>query len=288
MWQNTKGQQDPQFSHYMYNPIEINPAYAGTKENFILLAMARMQWVGIEDSPKSQSFSLHSPIHKNMGLGFTATNDKAGPLSQTMFYWDYSYQIDIGFDSRLSFGLKAGFHIINLDLTTKEAYDPNDPYIYNLNNHFVPNAGVGLYFYTYDYYIGISAPRLLEQNFSPNASGQAVLVNHYYFMGGYVIDLDEIVKVKPSFILKYTPNAPLSFDFSANIYYERWGFGVSYRHEDAFVGFFQLFLNQQLSIGYAYDYTLSDLRHESSGSHEFMLRYDFSKRTTRCRPAKYF
>ncbi len=286
--QNSYGQQDPQFSHYMYNPIEINPAYAGTKENFILLAMARMQWVGIEDAPKSQSFSLHSPIHKNMGLGFTATNDKAGPLSQTMFYWDYSYQIDIGFDSRLSFGLKAGFHIINLDLTTKEAYDANDPYIYNLNNHFVPNAGVGIYFYTYDYYIGVSAPRLLEQNFSPNASGQAVLVNHYYLMGGYVIDLDEIVKVKPSFILKYTPNAPLSFDFSANIYYERWGFGVSYRYEDAFVGFFQLFLNQQLSIGYGYDYTLSDLRHESSGSHEFMLRYDFSKRTTRCRPAKYF
>jgi len=281
-------QQDPQFSQYMYNPIEINPAYAGTKEGFIMTGIARMQWVGVEDAPQTQSFSIHSPVHKNMGLGFTATNDKAGPLSQTMFYWDYSYQIDVGFDSRLSFGLKAGFHILNLDLNAIDAYHESDPEIYNINNNFVPNAGVGLYFYTYNYYIGISAPRLLEQNFSPNASGQALLVNHYFLMGGYIFDLDEIVKIKPSFIVKFTPDAPPSFDFSSNIYYERWGFGFSYRYEDAVVGIFQLFLSPQLSFGYSYDYTLSDLRHESSGSHEFMFRYDFSKRTSRCRPVKYF
>jgi type IX secretion system PorP/SprF family membrane protein len=152
----------------------------------------------------------------------------------------------------------------------------------------LPNAGVGLYFYTYNYYIGISAPRLLEQNFSPQATGQALLVRHYFFMTGYVFDLDEVVKVKPSIVFKYTPNAPMSFDFSMNLYHERWGIGFSYRHEDAIVGLFQLFLTQQFSLGYAYDYTLSDLRHESSGSHELMLRYDFSKRTDRCRPVKYF
>ncbi len=281
-------QQDPQFSQYMYNPIEINPAYAGTKEGFVMTGIARMQWLGVEDAPQTQSFAIHSPVHKNMGLGFTATNDKAGPLSQTMFYWDYSYQIDVGFDSRLSFGLKAGFHILNLDLNAIDAYHGNDPEIYNINNNFIPNAGVGIYFYTYNYYLGISAPRLLEQNFSPNASGQALLVNHYFFIGGYVFDLDEIVKIKPSFIIKFTPDAPMTFDFSTNIYYERWGFGFSYRHEDAVVGLFQLFLSPQLSFGYSYDYTLSDLRHESSGSHEFMFRYDFSKRTSRCRPVKYF
>jgi len=285
---NGWAQQDVQYSQYMYNPIEINPAYAGTKEGFIMTGMVRMQWVGIEDAPLTQSFSLHSPVHKNMGLGFTATNDKNGPLSQTLFYWDYSYQIDIGFDSRLSFGLNGGFHVINLDLSSKDAYDPNDPNIYNINNSFAPNVGVGLYFYTYNYYIGISAPRLLEQNFSPQATGQSLLVRHYFLMSGYVFDLDEVVKVKPSILFKYTPDAPLTFDFSMNIYYERMGFGFSYRHEDAFVGLFQLFLTQQLSFGYSYDYTLSDLRHESSGTHEFMFRYDFSKRTNRCRPVKYF
>ena len=287
IYQN-KAQQDPQFSQYMFNLIEINPAYAGTKEGFIMTGMARMQWVGINDAPRTEVLSLHSPVLKNMGLGFTAKNDDTGPLNQTMFYWDYSYHIPIGFDSKLSFGLKAGFHILNLDLTKYEAYHENDPFIYNLNNHFVPNFGVGIFFYTYDYYIGVSAPRLLEQNFSPNAAGQALLVNHYFLMGGYVLDLDEVVKIKPSFILKYTPDAPPTFDFSTNIYYERWGFGVSYRHQDAVVGIFQLFLTQQLTFGYSYDYTLSDLRHESSGSHEFMFRYDFSKRTARCRPAKYF
>jgi len=281
-------QQDPQFSQYMYNPIDINPAYAGTKEGFIMTGMVRMQWVGIQDAPKTQTFSIHSPIFKNMGLGFTATNDQIGPLGQTMFYWDYSYQIDIGFDSRLSFGLNAGFHIINLDLSEKDIYQPNDPEVYNINNRFLPNMGVGMYFYTYNYYIGISAPRLLEQNYSPQATGQGLLVRHYFFMSGYVFDLDEVVKVKPSIVFKYTPHAPLSFDFSMNLYHERWGLGFSYRHEDAVVGLFQLFLSQQLSIGYSYDYTLSDLRHDSSGSHELMFRYDFSKRTDRCRPVKYF
>jgi len=286
--ENIWSQQDPQFSQYMYNPIEINPAYAGTKEGFIMTGMARMQWLGIREAPQTQSFSLHSPVHKNMGLGFTATNDKAGPIKQTMFYWDYSYQIDVGFDSRISFGLKAGFHVLNLDLNAIDAYHNNDPNIYSISNHFIPNVGVGVYFYSYDYYLGLTAPRLLEQNFSPNANAQALLVNHYFFTGGYVIDLDEIVKVKPSFILKYTPNSPLTFDFTANIYYERWGFGLSYRHEDAITALFQLFISQQLSFGYSYDYTLSDLRHDSTGSHEFMFRYDFSKNTVHCRPAKYF
>ena len=284
----TYGQQDVQFSEYMYNPIAINPAYAGTKEGFIMTGMVRMQWVGINDAPKSQAFSLHSPIFKNMGLGFTATNDKAGPLQQTLFYWDYSYQIDVGFDSRLSFGLNAGFHLLNLDLTGRNPYHQNDPEVYNINNRFLPNAGVGIYFYTYNYYIGLSAPRLLDQNFSATSTGQALLVRHYFFMAGYVFDLDEVVKVKPSLVFKYTPNAPLSFDFSMNLYHERWGIGFSYRHEDAVIGMFQLFLSQQLSVGYSYDYTLSDLRHDSSGSHELMLRYDFSKRTDRCRPVKYF
>ncbi len=283
-----QAQQDPQFSNYMYNPMDINPAYAGTKEGFVMTGLARLQWVGIEDAPRTQAFSMHSPVLKNMGLGFTAKNDVAGPLKQTMFYWDYSYQIDMGMDARLSFGLKAGFHIVNLDLTSIEAYDQNDPNIYNLNNRFIPNVGVGLYYYSYNFYMGVSAPRLLEQGMNPQLVGQALLVRHYFFTTGYVIDLDEVVKIKPSFMVKYTENAPPSFDFSANIYYTRVGFGVSYRYDDAIIGMFQLFVNQQLSIGYSYDYTLSGLRHESSGSHEFIFRYDFSKRTERCRPAKYF
>lgn len=284
----TYGQQDVQFSEYMYNPIAINPAYAGTKEGFIMTGMVRMQWVGFKDAPKSQAFSLHSPIFKNMGLGFSAVNDNTGPLQQTLFYWDYSYQIDVGFDSRLSFGLSGGFHILNLDLTSRNAYHQGDPEIYNLNNRFLPNAGVGLYFYTYDYYIGISAPRLLEPSYSPTSTGEAALKRSFFFSAGYVFDLDEVVKVKPSILFKYMKDLPMSFDFSMNLYHERWGIGLSYRHEDAIIGLFQLFINQQLSIGYSYDYTLSDIRHDSSGSHELMLRYDFSKRTDRCRPVKYF
>jgi len=282
------GQQDPMYSQYANNPMILNPAYAGTKEGFVMTGLIRMQWVGIDDAPKTQTFSIHSPVSKNMGLGLTAMNDKAGPLHQMMFYANYSYQVDIDFDSRLSFGLKAGFHVIDLDLTDKDAYQHNDPNIYNLTNYFVPNVGVGIYYYTYNFYLGVSAPRLLESSLDPRIVGQSTLVRHYFLTSGYIFDLDEIVKVKPNAVVKFTPNAPVSFDLGINLYHYRWGLGFVYRLQDALVGIFEFYANPQMSIGYAYDYTLSDLRHESSGSHEFMIRYDFSKRTKRCRPVKYF
>jgi len=285
---SAKAQQDPMFSQYQYNPLSINPAYAGTKENFVMTGITRMQWVGIKDSPKTQSFSIHSPMGKNMGLGFTAQNDNAGPLHQMMFYADYSYQIDLGFESRLSFGLKAGFHVVDLDLMKIESYQQNDPSIYNLDSYFLPNVGVGIYFYNYNYYLGISAPRLLNQSLNPQIIGQSELVRHFFLSTGYVFDLDDIVKVKPSLIVRYTPNAPVSFDVSTHLYYDKVGFGVGYRSEDAFVGFFEFYMNRQLAFGYSYDYTMSDLRHESNGSHELMFRYDFSKGGDICREPKYF
>ena len=284
---NIQAQQSSLFSQNMYNPLRINSAYAGTKEGFVLVGMGRMQWLGVEDSPNTATLSLHGPIFENMGLGMTLTHDVIGPVEQTIATINYSYQIDVTFDSRLSFGINAGFSLMNMDLTKKDAYDPGDPQIYSLDNQFFPNVGVGIYYYSYDGYIGLSAPRLLEPKLDPNIIGRAELVRDYYLMGGYIFDLDEIIKIKPAFMLRYTQNAPLSIDISTNIYYERWGFGVGYRYQDALNLFFQLFLTRQFSIGYSYDYTLSELRHDSWGSHEIMFRYDFSK-YERCRPAKFF
>jgi len=282
-----QAQQSALFSQNMYNPLRINSAYAGTKEGFVLVGMGRMQWLGVEDSPNTATLSLHGPIFENMGLGLTLTHDVIGPVEQTIATINYAYQIDVTFDSRLSFGINAGFSLMNMDLTKKDAYDQGDPQIYAISNQFYPNVGVGIYYYSYDGYIGISAPRLLEPKLNPNILGRANLVRDYYLMGGYIFDLDEIIKIKPAFLVRYTKNAPLSIDLSTNIYYERWGFGVGYRYQDALNLFFQLFLTRQFSIGYSYDYTLSELRHDSWGSHEIMFRYDFSK-NERCRPAKFF
>jgi len=287
IYQTSTAQQSPMFSQNMYNPLGVNAAYAGTKEGFVFVGMGRMQWLGVEDSPKTETLSLHGPIFENMGLGLTLTNDVIGPIQQTMAYVNYSYQVDISFETRLSFGIRAGFNLMNIDWTKKDAFDPGDPQIYSLDNQFFPNVGVGLYYYSYDGYIGISAPRLLEPKLDPNSIGRAQLVRDYYLMGGYIFDLDEVMKIKPAFIIRYLPNAPLSIDISTNVYYERWGFGVGYRYQDAITGLFQLFLTQQFSVGYSYDYTLTELRHDSWGSHEIMFRYDFSK-NERCRPAKYF
>ncbi len=280
-------QQTALFSQNMYNPLRINSAYAGTKEGFVLVGMGRMQWLGVEDSPNTATLSIHGPIFENMGLGLSLTQDNIGFMEQTNAKISYSYQIDVTFDSRLSFGINAGFSLMNIDFTKKDAYDPGDPQIYALDNQFYPNVGVGIYYYSYDGYIGLSAPRLLEPKLDPNIIGRAKLVRDYYLVGGYIFDLDEIIKIKPAFMLRYTKNAPLSIDISTNIYYERWGFGVGYRYQDALNLFFQLFLTRQFSIGYSYDYTLSELRHDSWGSHEIMFRYDFSK-YERCRPAKFF
>ena len=287
-------QQDPMYTQYMYNTLSVNPAYAGSREALSLTGLIREQWVGMDGAPSTQTLTVHSPVYNdNMGLGLSVINDKVGPVHQTMLFADYSYRIQVTGDSHLAFGLKAGVNIFQADLMSLTPRQGGDPAIYNISNKLLPNVGVGLYYYSSKGYVGVSAPKLLEQNIK-EVSGNTLTENkerrHYFLIGGYVFDLSDNVKFKPSFLLKAVAGAPLSIDLSGNFFIkEKLGIGLSHRLDDSFSGLLQYYVTPQFRIGYAYDFTMTELRHYNSGTHELMVGYDFMYvDDTRIRSPRFF
>ncbi len=277
------GQQDPMYTQYMYNTLAVNPGYAGSRDALSITGLVREQWVGFTGSPSTQSLVMHSPIYNdNMGLGFSVVNDNFGPVQQTMLYADYSYTIQTSEHGKLAFGLKAGLNIYQADLTQLDRVEGGDQSIYNIDNKLLPNIGVGVYYYTGKGYFGISAPKLFQEDISTynnttNTLENSVLRRHYFLIGGYVFDLNEHIKFKPSFLLKAVEGSPLSADLSANFFFNnKFGVGLAHRFDDSFSGLLQYYVTPQFRIGYAYDFTTTELRHYNSGTHELMLGYDFN------------
>jgi len=288
------GQQDPMYTQYMYNTLSVNPGYAGSRDALSITGLLREQWVGIDGAPSTQSLTLHSPIYNdNMGLGLSVVNDRVGPIHQTMLFADYSYSIQTTANAKLAFGLKAGVNILQADLLALHANNPGDPAIYNADNKLLPNVGVGVYYYSDKGYIGLSVPKLLQQSIQSYNSGtvqENVERRHYFLIGGYVFDLSESVKFKPSFLVKAVQGAPLSVDLSGNFFFnDKFGIGLAHRLDDSFSGLLQYYFTPQFRVGYAYDFTMTELRHYNSGSHELMLGYDFNfVDDTRIRSPRFF
>ena len=157
----------------------------------------------------------------------------------------------------------------------------------------MPNVGVGVYYYSDKGYVGVSAPKILEQVLKEYNNGEVTENKerrHYFLIGGYVFDLSENVKFKPSFLAKAVVGAPISLDFSANfLFRDKLGVGLAHRLDDSFPGLLQYYVTPQFRIGYAYDFTMTELRHYNSGSHELMLGYDFMfVDDTRIRSPRFF
>ena len=287
-------QQDPMYTQYMYNTLSVNPAYAGSRDALSLTGLIREQWVGIDGAPSTQSLTMHSPIYNdNMGLGLSVVNDRVGPIHQTMLFADYSYSIQTTDNAKLAFGLKAGVNLLQADLTALHSNQTNDQAIYNVDNRLLPNVGIGVFYYSDKGYIGVSAPKLLQQRIASYDTGsltEDIERRHYFLIGGYVFDLSENVKFKPSFLVKAVQGAPLSVDLSGNFFFnDKFGIGLAHRFDDSFSGLLQYYVTPQFRIGYAYDFTMTELRHYNSGSHELMLGYDFNfVEDTRIRSPRFF
>ncbi len=274
----TSAQQDPMYSQYMFNTLAFNPAYAGSADVFTVMALSRHQWVGFDGAPATQTFLAHSPLKvENLALGFTAINDKIGAAHQTSAYADFAYRIRTGADTRLSFGLKGGMNIYQADLASLTSVEV-DPAKVNISGQLLPNFGFGLYWHGPRYYLGASAPKLLENKL--DAVNGNVLVTtsearHYFLMGGYVMDLSRDIKFKPSFMVRTVEGAPLSLDLNANfLLRDRIWFGAMYRLGNAFGLMGQYQVNDQLRVGYAFDLTTTRIGAYNAGTHEIMLSYD--------------
>lgn len=283
---NVRAQQDPHYTQYMYNMNVINPAYAGSKETISGSVLYRQQWAGLEGAPKTATFSLHSPVGKNVGLGFSFISDKIGPVEENNVYGDFSYTLNLGGEHRLALGLKAGATFQNVGLFSDigNGYLPDSgdiAFSENSSNTFF-NIGTGVFYYTQKYYVAFSVPNMLKNTYlNVNDNGQELNFGsdalHYFLTGGYVFQIADNTKFKPSFMWKSSFNAPSSLDVSANfLFHEKFEVGATYRTEDSFGAMVNFAVLPSLRVGYAYDHVTSELQGTAPASHEFMLLFDLN------------
>ncbi|WP_350291310.1 type IX secretion system membrane protein PorP/SprF [uncultured Croceitalea sp.] len=290
------GQQDAQYTQYMYNTVSINPAYAGSRGHMSLAGLYRAQWVGLEGAPETQTFNVHTPIgYKGLGLGLSFVNDVIGPTSETFLDLDISYTIDLDFDKKLSFGLKPSINLLDVNFSelNQDTGQGTDPTLQqNIDNRFTPNVGAGVYYHTDTFYAGLSVPRILETtHFEESSLSTAKEQMNFYFITGYVFELNPFLKFKPALLSKVTQGAPLQLDLSANFMFdEKFIGGIAYRWDAAFSAMAGFKISEEFLIGIAYDREITDLGATSfnDGSFEIILRYDFIRAVGNLKSPRFF
>ncbi|MFT5752009.1 MAG: type IX secretion system PorP/SprF family membrane protein [Flavobacteriales bacterium] len=295
---DVQAQQDPQYTQYMYNTVAINPAYAGNRGVTSIVGLHRSQWVGLDGAPRTQSLSVHSPIGEGkVGLGLSIVNDALGPADETYIGIDFSYTIDTSDKGKLSFGLKGGGHILDVDFTKLNLFNPGDPsFARNIDNKFSPVIGAGLYYHTDNLYFGLSVPNLLQTNhFESGVNNAESFIAeeriHYYGILGYTFDLSENLKFKPSTLVKAVTGAPLQVDLSANVLmYKKLHAGIAYRWSAALSAMVGFQVSDSMLIGLAYDRESTDLGDVSynDGSFEVFFRFELFKEYDRMLTPRFF
>ena len=283
-------QQDAQFTQYMYNTINVNPAYAGSRGALSIFALHRTQWVGLDGAPVTNAVSVNTPINgSNLGLGVSLINDKIGPTNENTFSADLSYTIPTSETFKLSFGVKGTANLFNLDVTKLNPDDATDPSFQNYNK-FSPNIGAGIYLHSDKAYLGLSIPNFIQTNrYDDNDVRIFKEKINTYLIAGYVFDLNQDIKFKPALITKMVEGAPLQIDVSGNFMFsEKFVVGVAYRWSAALSGMVGFQVSDGLYIGYGYDRETTNLKNYNSGSHEIFLRYEIFKNINKITSPRFF
>lgn len=278
----SNAQQDAQYTQYMYNTINVNPAYAGSRGVMSIFGLHRTQWVGLDGAPVTNTLSINAPIKDTkLGIGISLVNDKIGPTTQNDISADVSYTIKTSETYNLSFGIKASANLFNLDKNKLNIYDPNELVLMNLDNYFTPNFGAGIYLHSDRSYLGLSVPNLFtSKRYSDNDIQMYTQKMNLYLIGGYVFDLSSNLKFKPSFLGKVVDGAPLQVDLSGNfLFNEKFVLGVAWRWSAAASLMAGFHISDQMFIGYGYDLETTELNNYNSGSHELFLRFEFNKKS---------
>jgi type IX secretion system PorP/SprF family membrane protein len=293
---NASAQQDILLSQYMFNHMLVNPAYAGSKDYMMATLLYRKQWVGFDGAPETQVASIHGPIGlSRLGWGVTLAHDKIGITDRSDAHLNLSYQLPVSSKLKLGMGLKFGAAYFVSKFSDLKYWDANDPIYQNgRETNLLPNLGAGMMLYSDRFYAGVSIPSVISYDSTRALSVDVAnrvpnQVSHLFATVGYAFPISPDVVMKPSVLCKYTKNAPAEFDFNLNfLFAEKLWVGGSYRTGDAFVGIIEFQLNKNWRLGYSYDFTTSDVRSYSSGSHEIMLGYDFGFDITKIKTPRYF
>ncbi|MDB2606140.1 type IX secretion system membrane protein PorP/SprF [Zobellia sp.] len=283
------GQQDAQYTQYMYNTVAVNPAYAGSRGVLSIAALHRSQWVGLDGAPTSQTLNIHTPISNRVGLGLSIVNDEIGNGTNQDTYFDavFSYTVPTSENGKLSFGLKAGGHLLNIDFNQLRNYDPSIAAVgqTNIDHRFSPNFGAGIYYHNEQFYMGLSVPNILQtEHFDSSGNNSSFIAKermNWYLITGYVFEINPDLKLKPALLFKAVEGAPLQADLSGTVLlHDKVSLGAAYRWDAALSALVGFQLNEKLMLGLAYDREITELGSTSfnDGSFEIFLRFEFLTR----------
>tara|TARA_R110000868_G_scaffold90813_2_gene251677 strand:+ start:729 stop:1655 length:927 start_codon:yes stop_codon:yes gene_type:complete len=283
-------QQRAQYTQYMYNTQTLNAAYTGTQGTLAASLLYRSQWVGIDGSPETQSFSSHGLVKDRIGLGLTIVNDNLGATNNFEVNANFAYHIKTGRETTLSLGLNAGLDILNVDYSKGNYANGLDPIFQENLNNLRPMVGAGIFYYGAKWYLGASSNNLLNsQLYDSDDEIITERKSQYYFMGGYVFDINDSVKFKPAVLTKHVAGSPITVDVSANfLLRERLSLGLAYRYDDAVSALAGFHITNKFFLGYAYDYTTTNLGDYNSGSHEIILTYNLEGLKKRALSPRFF
>ena len=282
-------QQDAQYTQYMYNTIAVNPAYAGSRGVLSIAALHRSQWVGLDGAPTTQTLNVHTPVSEKVGLGLSIVNDEIGNGTNQDTYFDavFSYTVPVSETGKLSFGVKAGGHFLNIDFNQLRNFDPSTAPSnqVNIDKKFSPNFGAGIYYHTEKFYAGLSVPNFLQtEHFDGSGNSSSYLAQermNWYLISGYVFEINPDLKLKPAILFKAVEGAPLQADLSVSaLLNKKFSLGLAYRWDAALNALFGIQINEKLMLGLAYDREITELGNTAfnNGSFEIFLRFEFFNR----------
>jgi type IX secretion system PorP/SprF family membrane protein len=283
-------QQDSQYTQYMYNTININPAYAGSRGVLSVFGLHRSQWVGLDGAPVTNAITINSPIENtNLGVGLSFVNDRLGPTDQNNISADVSHTIKTSETYKLSFGVKGSIDLFSFDASKLNIYTADNS-LQTYTNRFSPNIGAGIYLHSDNSYLGFSIPNIFEtKRYSDSDYAVYKEKMNYYLIGGYVFELNSNLKFKPAFLSKLVEGAPLQLDLSANfLFNDKFTLGAAWRWSAAASLMAGFQINDGLYIGYGYDLDTTNLANYNSGSHELFLRFELFNRQNRIVSPRFF
>jgi type IX secretion system PorP/SprF family membrane protein len=287
-------QQHPMYSQYMFNMMNINPAYAGSRGVVSATALYRNQWVNIEGAPQTTSFSVDMALkQKKIGLGFQLFDDRLGIERSSGFNASYAFRIQLSNAGTLSLGLQGGVMNYRAFYSQVRTFQPGDPSFSQDINGFLPAFAAGIYYNSDKFYLGVSTPALLQTKLTRDNTADVSSTTgrdlHLFLTTGFVLPLSQDLVLKPSVLVKAVSGAPVEYDLNANLWIQNMlALGFSYRTGDSYVGMLELQMSKQLRIGYAYDKTFSSLGQLNNGTHELMIRMEFGNMNNKVASPRYF
>lgn len=296
-------QQDPSYSQYFFNPMYVNPGYAGSRDVLSGTLVHRSQWVSMDGAPVSQSLNIHSALpYTNIGLGLQVDNDKAGPMRNTSIAAIFAYHLHLGPEARLAFGIAGQVSDIRVDFSKINVEDVSDQsFMNNSASSWVPDASAGLYFYKRKFFAGVSARNLIQSRFKlqdVQGANLAQFSRHYYATVGVVKSISDNFAIRPSMLVKYVKGAPALFDLNAAlIYKEQLFIGAGWRTgkridikgmDNMLIANIEYDFKNRLRFGYSYDFYLSRTGNYNSGTHEIMIGWDLNFTKTKMTSPRFF